>query len=107
MKAGADHIVTMDLHDPQYEGFFDIPVDNLRAEPVFLRYILDHFMLGRPADVVIVSPDAGGAKRYVPLSLVLSLCCFTCVYCCNPNVYCEATYTLWPPLTPPLILLLL
>ncbi|KAI9791212.1 MAG: ribose-phosphate pyrophosphokinase [Peltula sp. TS41687] len=59
--AGADHIITMDLHDPQYQGFFDIPVDNLYARPLLKRYI----QLDIPdyKDAVIVSPDAGGAKR--------------------------------------------
>ena len=38
--AGADHIITMDLHDPQYQGFFDIPVDNLYGRPLLKRYIM-------------------------------------------------------------------
>jgi hypothetical protein len=41
-------------------GFFSVPVDNLYAEPSFLRYITENF---KPEDCVIVSPDAGGAKR--------------------------------------------
>lgn len=63
-KAGADHVLTMDLHDPQYEGFFSIPVDNLRCEPIFLKYLSDHFEGKTLQEIVIVSPDAGGAKRY-------------------------------------------
>lgn len=59
--AGADHIITMDLHDPQYQGFFDIPVDNLYARPLLKRYI--HLEIPDYKDAVIVSPDAGGAKR--------------------------------------------
>ncbi len=60
--AGADHIITMDLHDPQYQGFFDIPVDNLVSQPLIIRYIKEHYPEYKHA--VIVSPDAGGAKRY-------------------------------------------
>lgn len=59
-KSGCDHIVTMDLHASQIQGFFDVPVDNLYAEPSVIQYIRTNFNL---ADVVIVSPDAGGAKR--------------------------------------------
>jgi ribose-phosphate pyrophosphokinase len=59
--AGADHIITMDLHDPQYQGFFDIPVDNLYARPLLKKYIQHSIPDYKGA--VIVSPDAGGAKR--------------------------------------------
>jgi len=59
--AGADHILTMDLHDPQYQGFFDIPVDNLYGRPIIKRYIQQNIPNYQQA--VIVSPDAGGAKR--------------------------------------------
>ena len=59
--AGADHIITMDLHDPQYQGFFDIPVDNLYGKPLIQNYIQQHIPEYRGA--VVVSPDAGGAKR--------------------------------------------
>lgn len=59
--AGADHIITMDLHDPQYQGFFDIPVDNLYGRPLLKQYIQQNIPNYR--DAVIVSPDAGGAKR--------------------------------------------
>lgn len=59
--AGADHIITMDLHDPQYQGFFDIPVDNLYGRPLLKRYI--QFNIPDYQQAVIVSPDAGGAKR--------------------------------------------
>lgn len=63
--AGADHIITMDLHDPQYQGFFDIPVDNLYGRHLLRKYI-QREILPRHGGVdgcVIVSPDAGGAKR--------------------------------------------
>lgn len=59
--AGADHVITMDLHDPQYQGFFDIPVDNLYGRPILKRYIQQHIPNYQQA--VVVSPDAGGAKR--------------------------------------------
>lgn len=57
--AGADRILTMDLHSPAIEGFFDIPVDHLRAAPILSRHIN---RLGF-RDLVIVSPDAGGVAR--------------------------------------------
>ncbi|KAJ5174572.1 Ribose-phosphate pyrophosphokinase 5 [Penicillium canariense] len=59
--AGADHIITMDLHDPQYQGYFDIPVDNLYGRPLLKSYIQRNIPNYKQA--VIVSPDAGGAKR--------------------------------------------
>ncbi|EEH20101.2 hypothetical protein PABG_02360 [Paracoccidioides brasiliensis Pb03] len=59
--AGADHIITMDLHDPQYQGFFDIPVDNLYGRPLLKKYITENISNYRES--IIVSPDAGGAKR--------------------------------------------
>lgn len=62
--AGADHIITMDLHASQIQGFFDIPVDNLYAEPAVLKWIKENIPEWRNA--IIVSPDAGGAKRYCP-----------------------------------------
>ena len=60
--AGADHIITMDLHASQIQGFFDIPVDNLYAEPAVLKWIKENIPEWR--NCIIVSPDAGGAKRY-------------------------------------------
>lgn len=61
-RAGADHIITMELHAPQIKGFFrDIPVDNLLGEPLILQYIREHIEEHR--ECVIVSPDAGGVKR--------------------------------------------
>jgi ribose-phosphate pyrophosphokinase len=59
--AGADHVITMDLHDAQYQGFFDIPVDNLYGRPLLKKYIQHNIRDFKNA--VIVSPDAGGAKR--------------------------------------------
>ena len=59
-KAGADRILTMDLHAGQIQGFFDIPTDNLFAAPVFVKDI-DEKYKNKP--VVIVSPDIGGVLR--------------------------------------------
>ena len=58
--AGAHRVLTLDLHAGQIQGFFDIPVDNLFAGPVFAKDIEDNFNGG---DLVIVSPDAGGIVR--------------------------------------------
>jgi ribose-phosphate pyrophosphokinase len=52
----------MDLHDAQFQGFFDIPVDNLFAQPLMVRYITKNIP-EYCTEAVIVSPDAGGAKR--------------------------------------------
>ncbi|KAB8304282.1 hypothetical protein EYC80_003694 [Monilinia laxa] len=59
--SGADQVITMDLHDPQYQGFFDIPVDNLYGKPLLKRYIQQN--IPNFQDAIVVSPDAGGAKR--------------------------------------------
>lgn len=59
--AGCNHVITMDLHASQIQGFFNVPVDNLYAEPSTLRWIRENLDV---KDCVIVSPDAGGAKRY-------------------------------------------
>ncbi|KAK6525536.1 ribose-phosphate pyrophosphokinase [Arthrobotrys megalospora] len=69
--AGADHIITMDLHDPQYQGFFDIPVDNLYGRPLLQRYIQTKIPDYQSA--VIVSPDAGGAKRATAIADALGM----------------------------------
>ena len=57
--AGANRVLTMDLHTGQIQGFFNIPVDHLYAAPLTLEYIKQNFA----ADVVVVSPDAGGVER--------------------------------------------
>lgn len=74
--AGADHIITMDLHASQIQGFFDIPVDNLFAEPAVLKWIKENIPEWRNS--IIVSPDAGGAKRYM-----------SCVFKLNMNTVCS------------------
>lgn len=57
--AGADRVITMDLHAPQIQGFFDIPVDHLYAAPSFVNYFINK----RLDDIVVVSPDVGGVTR--------------------------------------------
>jgi len=69
--AGADHIITMDLHDPQYQGFFDIPVDNLYGRPLLQRWI--KYNIPDYQNAVIVSPDAGGAKRATAIADALGM----------------------------------
>lgn len=60
-KAGADHIITMDLHSSQIQGFFDIAVDNLFAAPAVVNWIVKN--IPDYNNAVLVSPDAGGTKR--------------------------------------------
>ncbi len=58
--AGADRVLTLDLHAGQIQGFFDIPTDNLFARPVFVQDMREHYA---GEDLVIVSPDVGGVVR--------------------------------------------
>ena len=60
--AGADRVLTMDLHASQIQGFFDIPVDNLLGNPVFVDYYAKKFG-GNVENMVVVSPDAGSVAR--------------------------------------------
>ena len=57
--AGANRVVSMDLHAGQIQGYFNIPVDNIFAAPLLLKYIRNHFK----DNLVMVSPDAGGVER--------------------------------------------
>jgi ribose-phosphate pyrophosphokinase len=74
-RAGADRVLTMDLHAGQIQGFFDIPVDNLFAAPVMVRDIQERYELSK---LMVVSPDVGGVVRArqfasrlgVPLAIV-------------------------------------
>ncbi|MBC6441585.1 MAG: ribose-phosphate pyrophosphokinase [Rhodobacteraceae bacterium] len=61
VQAGVERILTIDLHATQIQGFFDIPVDNLYAAPVFAIDVKHHF--GDLSDVMVVSPDVGGVAR--------------------------------------------
>jgi ribose-phosphate pyrophosphokinase len=58
-EAGADRIITMDLHAPQLQGFFDIPVDHLYASVLFLKY----FKHKKLKNLAVAAPDVGGSKR--------------------------------------------
>ncbi|KAF0675784.1 ribose-phosphate pyrophosphokinase [Profundibacterium mesophilum] len=77
VEAGIERVLTLDLHAAQIQGFFDIPVDNLYASPVFALDIR-HAFAGRLDEVMVVSPDVGGVARArdlaqrigVPLSIV-------------------------------------
>ena len=62
VTAGIERVLTMDLHAAQIQGFFDIPVDNLYASPIFALDILHQFD-GDMSDVMVVSPDVGGVAR--------------------------------------------
>src|SRR5919112_5027169 len=58
-RAGADRILSLDLHAAQIQGFFDIPVDHLFASPV----MIEHFRAAAGSNLTVVSPDAGGVER--------------------------------------------
>ncbi len=60
-EAGADRVLTVDLHAGQIQGFFDIPTDNLFAEPVISKDVMDNYMGNGP--LAVVSPDVGGVVR--------------------------------------------
>jgi ribose-phosphate pyrophosphokinase len=60
--AGIDRVLTLDLHAAQIQGFFDVPVDNLYAAPIFALDIEHHFN-GRTQEMTVVSPDVGGVAR--------------------------------------------
>ncbi|RYG91970.1 ribose-phosphate pyrophosphokinase [Loktanella sp. IMCC34160] len=62
VTSGIERVLTMDLHAAQIQGFFDIPVDNLYASPIFALDIMHHFK-GQLQDVMVVSPDVGGVAR--------------------------------------------
>ena len=69
-KAGADRIVTVDLHAGQIQGFFDIPVDNLFATPIFARHIKKQI---KNKNLICVAPDVGGVERARALSKKLDV----------------------------------
>lgn len=58
-SAGADRVMTMDLHADQIQGFFDIPVDHLKSEAIFMPYLQSQDL----SNVIFASPDVGGVKR--------------------------------------------
>ena len=61
-EAGIDRVLTLDLHAAQIQGFFDIPVDNLYASPVFALDI-EHNFKDKMSDIMVISPDVGGVAR--------------------------------------------
>ena len=67
-KAGADRVVTVDLHAGQIQGFFDIPVDNLFATPIFARHIKKNL---KRSNFICVAPDIGGTERARALGKIL------------------------------------
>ena len=69
-KAGADRIVTVDLHAGQIQGFFDIPVDNLFATPIFARHIKKKI---KTKNIICVAPDVGGTERARSLGKLLNV----------------------------------
>ena len=62
VAAGADRVLTMDIHADQIQGFFDIPMDNLRGSVLFAHHYLDKFGKDNP-DLMVVSPDVGSVAR--------------------------------------------
>ncbi len=68
-KAGADRIVTVDLHAGQIQGFFDIPVDNLFATPIFARHVRKKI---KSKKIICVAPDVGGTERARALGKLLN-----------------------------------
>jgi len=71
-NSGIDRVLTMDLHSGQIQGFFDLPVDNLYASPVFAMDIQHHFK-GRMEELIVISPDVGGVARARELAKRLGL----------------------------------
>ena len=69
-KAGADRVVTVDLHAGQIQGFFDLPVDNLFATPIFARHVKRNI---KGNNLICVSPDVGGVERTRALARKLDI----------------------------------
>ena len=69
-KAGADRVVTVDLHAGQIQGFFDIPVDNLFSTPIFARHVKKNV---KGKNIVCVAPDVGGTERARALGKILNV----------------------------------
>ena len=70
--AGADRVLTMDLHAAQIQGFFDIPVDNLLGSHLFVKYFVNMFGKGNE-DIMVVSPDVGSTARVRAFSMKLGV----------------------------------
>jgi len=69
-QAGADRVVTLDLHAGQIQGFFDIPVDNLFATPIFARHVKKNI---KSKNIICVAPDVGGTERARALGKILDV----------------------------------
>ena len=69
-KSGADRVVTVDLHAGQIQGFFDIPVDNLFATPIFARHVKKKI---KSKKIICVAPDVGGTERARALGKLLNV----------------------------------
>ena len=69
-KAGADRVVTVDLHAGQIQGFFDIPVDNLFATPIFARHVKKKI---KTKNLICIAPDVGGTERARALGKLLNV----------------------------------
>tara|TARA_A100000164_G_scaffold357160_1_gene367501 strand:+ start:3208 stop:4140 length:933 start_codon:yes stop_codon:yes gene_type:complete len=69
-KAGADRVVTVDLHAGQIQGFFDIPVDNLFSTPIFARHVKKRI---KGKNIICVAPDVGGTERARALGKLLNV----------------------------------
>ena len=69
-KAGADRVVTVDLHAGQIQGFFDIPVDNLFGTPIFARHVKKNI---KDKNIICVAPDVGGVERARALGKLLDV----------------------------------
>ena len=69
-KAGADRVVTVDLHAGQIQGFFDIPVDNLFSTPIFARHVRKKI---KSKKIICVAPDVGGTERARALGKLLNV----------------------------------
>ena len=70
--AGADHVLTMDLHAAQIQGFFDIPVDNLAGGSIFVKHYRN-MIRKNPEDYIVVSPDVGSVARARSFAMKLGL----------------------------------
>ena len=69
-RAGADRVLTMDLHSGQIQGFFDIPTDNLISAPLLATDIKENYE--KPSEIMIVSPDVGGVVRALAVAARLT-----------------------------------
>lgn len=73
--AGVNRVMTMDLHADQLQGFFDIPVDHLKSEPIFVQYLKENVNV---ENVLFASPDLGGVKRARNFARILEVDFITC-----------------------------